>query len=80
MGEAKVTNSKRIDEKTLGSSSSASSQQKWKYGSCKVSIASERLLENENSVYNQLRKVINGILQSSQAHSKRVVIISLLVF
>ena len=34
-------------EEPLAQVSSASLQQKWKYGSYKVSIASERLLENE---------------------------------
>ena len=33
-------------EEPLAHVSSASSKQKWKYGSYKVSIASERLLEN----------------------------------
>ena len=34
-------------EEPLAQVSSASSKQKWKYGLCKVSIASERLVENE---------------------------------
>ena len=41
-------------EEPLAQVSSASLQQKWKYESYKVSIAPERLLENETQVYNGL--------------------------
>ena len=43
-------------EEHLAEVSNASSQQKWRYGSCKVSIASEGLVENEFQCikYNEL--------------------------
>ena len=41
-------------EEYLAEVSSASSEQKWRYASYKVSIASEGLVENETQVYNGL--------------------------